>query len=354
MRPRFRACVVLSFFVLLLVAKPVPGQGGNSLQGRVILSDGTQPRQPVKVTLTFNGKRIHEKFTDLSGRFSFTALPRGTYQLTAEGDGLTFETTTVYAEVSAFGSAPQLFTQDIQLRPIRGKPARRAAVVDAFAQNVPKTAQQALESALTLIAEKKSELAVEKLKDAVRIFPDYFEAQFQLGTEYLKAGRLSEAITHLDRAREINPNDERPYQSFGLLLMQQKNYAVAAAVFSEAARLNPANPFNPAMQATALIQQAYSTPSSTDAGAVQETKRILSKAEAAVQQASSLSDGKVKPDHLTLAMLYEMKEDRSRAARELEEYLQENPTARNAESLRMIIKRLRSSSEKAPANPRHN
>ena len=57
-------------------------------------------------------------------------------------------------------------------------------------------------------------------------------------------------------AREINPNDERAYQSFGLLLMKQRNFAVAVAVFAEAARLNPANPMNAVMRATALIHQA--------------------------------------------------------------------------------------------------
>lgn len=337
---------------ILLAVVPAYAQGGHALQGKVITPNGTQPSAPVKVTLTFSGRRIYETFTDLSGRFSFTALTRGTYQLTAEGDGLTFETTTVYAEVSAFGNAPQLFTQDIQLRPIRGKPTQRAAVVNAFTQSVPKAAQQALESALKLIGQKKSELAIERLREALTIFPEYFEAHFQLGNEQLKAGRFAEAIAHLDRAREINPNDERPYQSFGLLLMRQKNYTVAAAVFAEAARLNPVNPFNPAMQATALIHQAYSTFPSSDPTTIQETKRNLTRAEAAVSQASNLSDGRVKPDRLTLAMFYEMKEDRSRAAKELEEYLQENPAARNAESLRTIIKRLRSPDSVLPNPPK--
>jgi tetratricopeptide (TPR) repeat protein len=310
---------------------------------RVMLAFLHQPTSPVKVTLTFNGRRIYETFTDLSGRFTFTALSRGTYQITAEGDGLSFETTSISADISSpFGSSSVLFTQDIQLRPIRGKPNPRAAVVNAFTQHVPKPAQEALESALKLIAEKKSPQAVEKLKHALQIFPDYFEGHFQLGNEHLKAGRLEDAIAHLDRAREINPNDERPYQSFGLLLMQQKNYAIAAAVFAEAARLNPTNALNPSMQATALIHHAYSSHPSGDPAVLQETKRVLSRAEAAVNQASNLSGGKVRPDRLTLAMFYEMKEERDRAARELEEYLQENPTTRNAESLKVIIKRLRS------------
>ncbi len=85
------------------------------------------------------------------------------------------------------------------------------------------------------------------------------------GICFSKQNQFNEAIAELDLAREINPNDERTYQSFGLLLMKQKNFAVAVAVFAEAARLNPANPTNAVMRATALIHQAANTSDSAPA-----------------------------------------------------------------------------------------
>jgi Tfp pilus assembly protein PilF len=117
---------------------------------------------------------------------------------------------------------------------------------------------------------------------------------------------------------------------------------VAVAVFSEAARLNPVNPFNAVMRATALIHQAYSIVPSSSADS--DRQYILSRAEISLTQASNLSEKKAKPDHLTLAMFYEMKGDNSRAAKELEDYLQQNPNAKNADSLKAIITRLRSTS----------
>ncbi len=231
-------------------------QNANELQGRVTTPSGTQPTNPVRVKLTFNGRPIHETFTDLSGRFSFPGLARGTYQLTAEGDGINFETTTVYAEISAFGSAPQSFTQDIQLRPVVRKPAAQPGVINAFTQDVPAAAQQALAAGQKLAEEGKLEAAVENMRKAIQIFPNYFDAHLQLGNTLLKTEQLNEAIAELDLARNINPNDERTYQSFGLLMMKQKNFPVAVAVFAEAARLNPANPMNAVMRATALIHQA--------------------------------------------------------------------------------------------------
>jgi tetratricopeptide (TPR) repeat protein len=339
----------LALLLLVAAAFAAHSQGAHTLQGRVITPSGHQPTNPVKVTLTFNGRRLYETFTDLSGRFSFSGLNRGRYQVTAEGDGQNFETTSVYADVSAYGSAPQLFTQDVHLRAVPGKPVVQAGVVNAFSQDVPKRAREALERSMQLTGEGKGEAAIEKIQEAIKLFPEYFEAHFQLGNQFLKAGRLEEAISQLDRARQINPNDERVYQSFGLVLMQQKNYGVAVAIFAEAARLNPVNPINAVMRATALIHQAYAIVSSSSATADSDKQYFLGRAEISLTQAANLSDKKAKPDHLTLAMFYEMKGDYTRAAKELESQLQANPNAKNADGLKAIIKRLRSSSDNKAA-----
>jgi tetratricopeptide (TPR) repeat protein len=333
--------VILAFLLVLGFALAAHGQSANSLQGRVVAPDGNQPVNPVKVTLIYNGRRLYETFTDLSGRFSFTGLGRGTYQLVAEGDGQTFETTSVYAEVSAFGSAPQLFTQDIQLRPTRSRPGlARTGVVNAFSQDVPKSAREKFERAQKLAAEGKGELVMAQLEDAVRIFPQYFDAHLMIGNQLIQTGRLDEAIPPLDRAREINPKDERVYQSFGLLMMKQRKYPIAVAIFEEAARLNPTNPLNPLMRASALIYQA----SYVDAERVGQRADLLNQADLSLSKASELSDKKMKPDPLTLAIFYDLKGQPSKAAEELEEYLKKNPASKNSEAIKSEIARLRSKS----------
>jgi len=346
-----RALLAVTF--MFASAFAVAAQGGHTLQGRVVMPNGTQPTTSVKITLTFNGRRIYETFTDLSGRFTFAGITAGTYQLTAEGDGQSFVTTSVIAQVSAFGASAQLFTQDVQLRPLPGKALPPRGVVSGFSQPVPKAAQQAFDRAMKLSTESKPEAAIEKMKEAVKEFPEYFEAHLQLGNQLMKSGKLDAALAELDRAREINPKDERVYQLFGFLLMRQKNYAVAVAVFSEASRLNPANAVNVLMKATALVYQAYAmTPPASDEQ-TRDRQHILSRAEIAIREASNLSDKKVKPDHLTLAMFYEMKGDQARSATELEAYLDENPKAQNAQELRKLVNSLRSPTPAPlpPSNP---
>jgi tetratricopeptide (TPR) repeat protein len=333
---KYSICLASAFAAVLLVAAAAFAQGSHSLQGKVITPSGAQPAAPVRVTLTLSGRRIYETFTDLSGRFTFTGLGRGNYQLTAQGDGQTFETTSIYAEVAAFGSAPQLFTQDIQLRPVAGKAPSQTGVINAFAQDVPKAAKQAFDRAAKLQAEQKPDAAIEQLLEATKIFPGYFEAHLALGNIFLKLGRFEQAIAELDRAREIDPNDERAYQSFGLVLMKLKNYAVAVAIFAEAARLNPNNPMNALMRATAQIHQAATIPETQAA----ERKGLLNSAELSLSQAAKLSGDKIKADGLTLATLYEMKGEPERAADELESFLLK-AGPKNAEAIRTEIKRLR-------------
>jgi tetratricopeptide (TPR) repeat protein len=324
----FLACCSLAF-----------AQGANVLTGKVITPSGTQPTNPVRVKLTFNGRPILETFTDLSGRFVFPGIQGGTYQITAEGDGMTFETTTVYADVTAFGAAPQSFSQDVQLRPIAHKPTAQPGVVNAFTQDVPAAAKQALDNGLKLAGEGKTEAAVESMHKALQIFPEYFDAHLQLGNIFLKGDQFKEAIAELDLARQVNPNDERCYQSFGLLLMKQRNFAMAVAIFAEAARLNPSNPMNAVMKATALIHQAAIAPES--APATENRGYLLSRAEVALAQAADLSEKKMKPDTMTMALFYELKGEPERAATELESYLKKNPQLKDSAAIQNEIKRLR-------------
>src|SRR5215210_2908796 len=121
--------LLVMFALACLLPASARAQGQFSLEGRVRLPSGGQPAQSVRVTLTQGGRRINETFTDLSGRFYFSGLSAGTYQLAAEGDGREFETTSVSVEIGSFGG--QTASQNIQLRPKAGAAVQPAASVAA-------------------------------------------------------------------------------------------------------------------------------------------------------------------------------------------------------------------------------
>jgi hypothetical protein len=60
-----------------------------------------------------------------------------------------------------------------------------------------------------------------------------------------------------------------------------------------------------------------------------------------MSQAANLSENKLKPDTMTLALFYDLKGDPERAASELEAYLKKNPQLKNIAAIQNEIKRLR-------------
>jgi tetratricopeptide (TPR) repeat protein len=194
-------------------------------------------------------------------------------------------------------------------------------------------------------------LAQTLLKEALKIYPDYFDAHLALGNELFKAGKLREAMTEFERARSINPKDDQVYLSVGLVMMQQKRYDVAAAVFADASLLNPNEPLHPLMRGIALVRQASAINLADAKSSEAERDALYKKAEGALARASELSGGKLPEVYLYRALIYERRGERERAAAELEQYLQINSGVENADAIREAIRKLRAPAARAVVSP---
>lgn len=223
---------IASIAVVILVATAEAfAQGGHSLQGKVFYPNGTTPPNPVRVTLTFSGMHVYETFTDLSGRFSFSGLRRGMYQLIAEGDGQTFETTRVNAEVAAFGAAPQTFTQNIQLRLKYGKPIPPAGVASAEAldTNMPAHAREEYDKGVKDSGNNKPENAIKHFQEAITAYPRFYSAYVGIAEQYIKLKRDEDAAESYRKAIEMKPDSAPAYVGLGVMLVKQRKYGEAVA-----------------------------------------------------------------------------------------------------------------------------
>jgi cytochrome c-type biogenesis protein CcmH/NrfG len=155
-------------------------------------------------------------------------------------------------------------------------------------------------------------------------------------------------INHLEKARAVNPKDDRVYDLFARVMVVQGKYAVAARVYAEAARLNPTDPQYPLSQGTALINQASMIDPSKSSAAADERKFALTEAEKVLKQAQQLAPRKLPEVHLQLARLYEKKGEQARAADELEQYLRKNPGVSNAAAIRDAVTKLRAAAVSKP------
>ena len=330
------------FFVIVFLsfASHVSAQQGNSIRGKVRNSLGANLSQVIVTIETGNGAPFGQSATNNEGDFFFGGLTDTSYVLTISMPDYSPVTEHVdFVNRSGPDNPGETRTVFITLTP---KNAARSVNGAIFFQNVPKAARDAFELAARQAKDGKSEDALASLQEAIRIFPDYFDAHFALGRELTKESKYSDAIAQLEAARRINPRDDRVYYSFGSVLVQQGKFSVAAAVFAEAARLNPLNPDYPLMRGKALISHAGSIDPSQPKNAAARTD-ALTEAETSIKKAYELSGKKLAMAHLLLASVYEKRGERSRAADELEQYLREVPNAQNADAIRDGIKKLRSS-----------
>lgn len=220
-----------------------------------------------------------------------------------------------------------------------------------FTQNVPSAARGMFDRAVAMSKAGKSALALTLLGESLKVYPDYFDARLALGNELFKAGRLTEAMTEFERARRINPRDDQVYLSVGLVMMQQKRYNIAASVFADASLLNPNEPLHRLMRGIALIRHATTLNTSSQGNSAALRDTLFRSAEEALTQALDLSGRRLPEVYLYRALIYEKRGERARSADELEQYLQANTGAENAEAIRQAIRKLRDPAATSQAVP---
>jgi tetratricopeptide (TPR) repeat protein len=323
-----RATLALLFAALFFVAAATHAraQGANTLEGRVSMPGGAQPNSPVKITLTFNGTRLYETFTDLSGRFSFGGLKNGRYQLVAESDGATFETTSVYADVTGYGVSAQTFTQNVQLLPKRGKSgdAASAGVVSAeeLDPGVPERARESYRKGLKSAAENRPEQAIKSFEEALRSHPSFYVAALKLAEQYAKLERYAEALGAYRKAGELKPELPEAYVGIGVTLVSQKRYEEGIRMLRRIVELDE-------KLASPYLSLGYAEMMLGDYKAAErDLLRALELARPAIA-------------HVYLANVYEQLGQPAKAVEQLQSYLKENPDSPNAASVRGAIEKLR-------------
>jgi Flp pilus assembly protein TadD len=85
--------------------------------------------------------------------------------------------------------------------------------------------------------------AISALERAHALTPDDSSILFNLGFALQKAGRHDEAIERMTRAVELNPALDRAWYGLGISLIHRGRFHEAIERLTEAARLQPFNPF---------------------------------------------------------------------------------------------------------------
>jgi tetratricopeptide (TPR) repeat protein len=197
---------------------------------------------------------------------------------------------------------------------------------------IPGKAVDEYEKAMKDAAKGNPEKAVEGLQRAIRIAPDFFEAQQSLGVQYVALQKFQEAEAALTTARNLSPNSGAPLINLGALYFQQGQVqsdaghsAEAAAVFAKAVDI-----LNEAVHRSPLSSAAFS-----NLGAAQYKIGEYDRARVSLSRALEIDDNEDNA-RLVLINVYAKSARYEDALDEIARFLARNPNAPQRASLESI------------------
>jgi len=303
-----RTIVLISFFLVVVFSQAA---FASTISG-FVYDKNRVPLPLVDVELLNENYQLRNRTkTDGVGRYTFGGLADGRYTVRVlpfrydlEDQDAMVEVTTI--ATTGTGQGNTFITQDFYLSPKKGGLAAAEAAV-IFAQDVPPNARSLYHAAVDDLSKNRRLDGLRGLREAIAVYPRYFDALFRLGKELLAANEFGEAAQLFIKAAEVNPKSPMSLYYAGSAL-----YALGADYHKGAiVALKAALEFAPAS-----VQVLYLL------GKLERAAGDLQNAEKHLLQAKKASRQGVAEIHKELAQLYGNDLKRfDAAATELEGYI---------------------------------
>jgi tetratricopeptide (TPR) repeat protein len=226
------------------------------------------------------------------------------------------------------GMPPQTYYLSIRLE-VKGRAEAKPGVLNAEFVNVPKPALVHYDKAVEQAKKGDHPGAIEELKLAIKEYPSFMLAFFDLGVQYLQLNQLENADEAFQSALKITPDAFAALINRGIANFMMKRYGEAVPILRKALAKNDQSAVGHYFLGQALA----------NLGLFEDAEKEL---------LASLKLGeeeKMKEAHRLLAIIYASRGAKKQAADELEAYLKLAPDTPDAEKLRDKIRQLRESNE---------
>ena len=286
-----------------------------------------------------NFQPIRTIFVDGSGQFFIRGLSPGRYQFRVEPMGTPYqEYDSGWIELQSIRVRPggtENYPLDIvlKLKPNKNVAPRTETL---FVQNVPDAARLAYERSVKSFKEGIVEDGINALKQALALFPDYFNALDAYGRELVKAGQYEQSLTPLKRAIKVNPRAASSFYALGVAFLQLNQLEPAIANLTQSASFD-ANNANSFM----MLGLAF--------GANQQ----MAEAEEAFKKALQVGGNALADAHFYLAGMFEKQKRFAEAAAELERFLKDSKEIKDPEKVKAMIRTMKERDKNITAKPSH-
>jgi Flp pilus assembly protein TadD len=311
------------------------GTGGrHSINGRLIFPSGQRVDTRLKIKLESPGQGDLTVLSDGNGNFSFRSLRPGNYIVVIEG-GEFFDPVReqVFIEPSNVmtrtGPASFPLTRphnlQIYLRAKNEAAPNKPGVLNAALANVPRLAVESYEKGMDFARSGETDKAIEQLRRAAELHPNFALALNELGVQYMRKGEFDKAADVLSKVVRLSPEAPEPSLNYGIALFNQGKVPEAEIQLRDAVKKND-----------------NSFPAHHYLGMTLVKKKNYADAESELRRAIELGGPKAVLTHKVLGGVYWQVGKLQQAADQLEMYLKLDPKAGDAEKIRGTIKDLRS------------
>jgi tetratricopeptide (TPR) repeat protein len=293
---------------------------GGIIRGRVLLPSGGFLSEGVRITLqTIRGVEA-SVYTDNTGKFEFTRLVQGKYQIVAEADKEKYEVATENVEIAGGRNPTSIVTLVLREKEQPGRPKAAAVSAIELDANVPAKARKEFEHASSLNRDGKTEEAIEHLRKAIALYPRYLMAHNDLGAVLLDLGKLDQAEEEFRTAVNIDPSAFNPILNLGIVLVKKKQFLLARDTLEKAISLQGQAPSARLYSGLALLGTSE-----------------IDRAEKQFLAAHDLGGSEYAVALFHLGQLYMNRGERDLARQFFRRYLQEAPNAGNLAQVRKLI-----------------
>jgi tetratricopeptide (TPR) repeat protein len=243
------------------------------LSGKVLLSDGNPPPEPVMVERVCGTRVIPEGYTDSKGRFSFelgqnrnqfmdastsggdiapfgaggrsSGDPRfggmggGVSERSLMGCELRANLAGFRSEAVSLANRRSMDNPDVGTIILRRMANVEGLTISATSMNAPKDARKAYDKGRELVKKGKLDEAAKHLDKAVELYPKYALAWYERGRIYEAQNNVEEAKKAYAQALAADSKLITPYERLTNIALQSRNWQDAADTSERMIRLNP-------------------------------------------------------------------------------------------------------------------
>ncbi len=301
-----------------------PAQFGNVHVHVVYPSDRSAGLHLRVRLLSGGGMPMGESLTNDQGIAEFTGVPIGDYHIVVSGEGIQ-EADSGEFELDRRKTSQDLYITVRSTASDANQPVGGAPTVAAVDLNVPPEAQKEFDLASKQMADQDWAKAVDRLKNAISIYPRYASAYNNLGVAYGRLNQPDEERAALKKAVELDDHLVQAFVNLAKMSLREHDSAQAESLLEKAARADFAN-----AETLTLLAEAQLLNKHYDA------------AIATARSVHSMPHQNFAVVHYIAARSFEHEHRQQDALSELQLCLTEEPQGARADHVREEIARLKS------------